>query len=149
MKKTYLYQTFRLFRKAIWFFVFISLLSLNYFPTTNFFTGLGEYVLRSSAESQRETPKQTDQKKSVPFSNPTEEKSDSDNRNKDLDETIYSKNRRLVSEKTEPVFKGYYCAVIKKILKDEPIPHYVSNASNTCFASLYRFSIFKNLPPVI
>lgn len=142
MKKTHLNQAALLFRKATWFFVFISLISFNYFPATTFISGLGEYLSLTSVESQREMSKQADKNESVPYSNSGEEKSESDTQLKDLKATIYYKNRRLVSEKTKPVFNGFSHAILKKNAADASFPRYFSNLSNTCFVSLYRFSIF-------
>jgi len=142
MKKTYLNQLGPLFGKAAWFIVFLGLISLNYFPTTTFFVELGESLLLRSAKSQREISKPTDQNKSVPFSNPVDEKSDINNKHKDFDETIYSKNKRIVSKKTTLVFNHLSYAVLNNIPENDPFPRIFPNPSNSCFAPLYRFSIF-------
>jgi len=142
MKKTHLNQAVLLFRKAIWVFVFIGLLSFNYFSTPNIFAGIVDFLSLTATQSQQEPSKQTDPKKSIPFSNSNEEKSDSDTRNKEVDEKIYTRNRRLVSEKTKLVFTDLSYGVIKKIPKDDPFSRDFPKLSNTCFASLYRFSVF-------
>jgi len=138
MKKIHLNQAALLFRKATWLFVFISLLSLNYFPGTDFCKSIS----LSSAQSQRDMSRHADKNESVPYSNSGEEKSDSENQNKDVDEKIYSKNRRLVSYKTKLVSNSLSHTVIEKNPKNDTFPRYFSNLSNTCFVSLYRFSIF-------
>lgn len=142
MKKTHLYQSALLFRKATWLFVFISLLSLNYFPAANFFTDFYKSVLLTSAESQMDLSKQADKNESVPYSNSGEEKSESDSQQKDLQPTIYYKSRRFVTDKTKLVFNNLSHVPIKRVPEKEAFPSYLSNLSNTCFASLYRFSIF-------
>jgi len=142
MKKTHINQISLLFRKAVWSFVFISLISFNYFPATTFISGLGEYLSLTSAESQREMSKQAGKNESVPYSNSGEEKSESDTQLKDLKATIYSKNRRLVSYKTKLVSISLSRTIIEKNPRNDTFPRYFSNLSNTCFVSLYRFSIF-------
>jgi len=142
MKKIYVSQTVVLFRKVIWLHVFVSLIFLNYFPNADFFTAPVDSFLALSAKVQQEVPKQNDQKKSVPLCNPNEEKSDSEFRNKEVDVKIYSRNRRSVSEKAKLVFTDLSFVVLSKNPENDPFPHYFPNPSNTCFASLYRFSIF-------
>lgn len=142
MKNTLFSQSVLLFRKAIWLFVFMSIFFFKYTPATNFFAGFCEQLSLITAESQREISKQAGKNESIPFSNSGEEHSDSDTQNKDLQASNYSKARRIVSQKSKLFFNGLFYALIKQTPKDAPFPRYFSNLSNTCFASLHRFSVF-------
>ncbi len=142
MKKNHLNHSLQLFRKAVWLFLFVSLVSLNFLPTSTFFAGLFELISLTPAGSQRETSKKTDQSKTFPFSNSNEKNSDSNTRDKDLDEIISSKNRRVVTKKTTIAYNRLSYAILSKIPENKPFPGYFLNSFNTCFASLYRFSIF-------
>ncbi len=141
MKKNYLARTALLFRKAIWLFVFVSFIFSNDVTSFDLFSNFSELLSPVTTESKKEMPRKADEKRSVPFSNSGEEKSDSNNKHKDLDETIYSKNRRVVLEKTKLVFNPSYAA-LNKSPENDPLSAYFPSSSNTCFASLYRFTIF-------
>ena len=141
MKKTSLIQTALLFRKAMWLFVFVSLVFSKDITSADFFAGFSDHLTLTTAESKNEMPKQHGQNQSLPFSNSGEEKADWDIRYKNVDETIYSRSRRVVSEKAKALNSQSY-AVIKIIPQNDSFPRNFPNPSNTCFASFHKFSVF-------
>jgi len=125
----------------MWLFVFVSFIFSNDVTSFDFFANCSKLLSQVTVESKKEMPRKADEKRSVPFSNSGEEKSDSNNKHKDLDETIYAKNRRVVLEKTKLVFNAPYAA-LNKISENDLFSHYFPNSYINCFASLYRFTIF-------
>jgi hypothetical protein len=141
MKKKSLNQTAMLLRKAIWLFAFASLVFSKDIFSSDFFAGLSENLSVLTTESKKEMPRQSGQNQSTPFPNSGEEKADCDSRSKHVEETIYSRNKRIVSEKAKAV-NGLSYAVIYKIPEDDLFPNSFPNPANTCFAQLHRFSVF-------